>query len=375
MLRDMVREFAEREIAPRAEEIDRTERPPVELLRKAAEQGMLVGPIPEAYGGTGLDFVGYTLMVEEVAKHCLSTAITIAIHSSLASLSILYAGDEAQKRRHLPRMAAGEAMGAFALTEPDAGSDPGAIQTRALRAGDGYRLNGVKTWVSNGGLAGVFVMPASSHPAARTGGLSMFVVDAGTPGLTVGYREPTMGLRGVGVHTVYLEDCVLPAEALLGPEDEAWPMIQRVLTAVRLTLAAAALGAAEGALALGTNFAAERKQFGAAIAQKQAIQNYIAETAVDIESLRHLVMYAAWRHDTGREYHREASMAKFLGARVAKDAAHRMLQIHGGYGFSDEYPISRIYRDVRALRLLGGTDEIQKHLVARVVLGEEGVKV
>ena len=374
MFRDLFRDFAEKEVAKAAEHTDRAEAPPVELLKKAAAQGFLGATIPEQYGGAGLDYVTNTMLVEELAKHCLSTAITVAIHTALSSMSILDAGSEEQRQKYLPRLAGGE-LGTFALTEPDAGSDPGSLQTTAHRENGTFYLDGVKTWVSNGGLAWLHVVFASTDLTARHHGISAFIVEKGSPFVFVGHREPTLGLRGVDIRTIYFEEGHVPAENLLGPLNGGWPIILRAFNRVRLSLAAAALGAAEGALALGVTFAAERKQFGGPIAQKQAIQNYVADCAVEIEALRHLVHYAAWLADNGQDYGRYASMAKYLGARVAKDTANKMLQVHGGYGFSDEYAISRIYRDVRALRLLGGTDEIQRYAVARAVFEEKGLKV
>ncbi len=378
MFRDLFRDFAEKEIAKTAEHADRNEEPPLEMFKKAAAQGFFGAPIPEAYGGVGLDWQSYVLLAEELGKHCLSTAITVAIHTSLSAMSILDVGTEEQKQKYLPPMAAGEMIGAFALTEPDAGSDPGSLTTRAEKAADGsggYRLNGVKNWVSNGGIGGVFVVFASTSPGERHKGISAFIIEKDTPGLVIGYREKTLGLRGLDIRTVYFEDCFVPESNRLNGENQGWEIVVRAFNRVRLTLAAVALGAAEASLALGVTFAAERKQFGVQIAHKQALQNYIADTAVDIEALRGLVRHAAWLADNGQDYGRAASMAKYFGGRAAKDAANKMLQVHGGYGFSDEYAISRYYRDVRALRLLGGTDEIQRYVVARGTFEEKGIRI
>ncbi len=371
---EMFRDFAQKEVAPGAEHTDRAEELPAALLKKAAAQGFLGATLPEEYGGAGMDYLTYTLLVEEIARYCLSTATALGIHGMLSAMTILDGGSEAVKQAFLPRLAGGE-LGTFALTEPEAGSDPGAMLTRAVRENGHFRLDGVKNWVSNAGQAGAHVVVALTEPGARHRGLSAFVVEAGTPGLTIGPREPTLGLRGVDIRTVYFEGCRVPAENLLGELNEGWALVLRAFQRVRLSLAAAGLGAAEGALDLGVKFAVERKQFGVAIAQKQAIQNYVADCAVEIEALRHLVRYTAWLADTGQDQGAHPSMAKYLGARVARDTANKMLQVHGGYGFSDEYAISRIYRDVRALRLLGGTDEIQRYAVAREVFEGVGVKV
>ncbi len=376
MFRDLFEEFAEKELGPLAEHNDRSEEPPLALYKKAAAQGFLGAVVPEAYGGAGMDYVTYSLLAEAMGKHCLTSAVAIGIHTLLATMSILDAGTEDQKQKYLPRLAGGE-FAAFALTEPDAGSDPGALQTRARQTTEAgaFHLEGVKSWVSNANHASVFVVFASTAPDQRHQGLSAFIVERDSPGVTIGHREPTLGLRGMDIRTVYFDVSRLPAENLLGPLNDGWPIVLRAFNRVRLGLAAAALGAAEGALALGVKFAIERKQFGGPIAHKQAIQNYVADCAVDVESLRHLVRYTAWLADTGQDYGRHASMAKYLGARVAKDTANKMLQVHGGYGFSDEYAISRIYRDVRALRLLGGTDEIQRYAVARGIFDEQGLKI
>jgi alkylation response protein AidB-like acyl-CoA dehydrogenase len=374
MFRDLFRDFGEKEVAPVAEHSDKSEEPPVALLRKAAQQGFMGATLPEQYGGAGMDYLTYCLLVEAIARHCLATSAALGIHNTLSAMTILDGGSEAQKQAFLPRLAGGE-LGSFALTEPEAGSDAGALQTVAVRDDGYYRLDGVKSWVTNGGLAGVHVVLALTEPEARHHGLSAFVVDAHTPGITLGHREPTLGMRSLDIRTIYFEGCRVPAENLLGELNQGWTLVLRAFNRVRLSLAAAALGAAESALGLGVKFAVERRQFGAPIGQKQAIQNYVADCAVEIEALRHLVEHTAWLADSGQEFGPQASMAKYLGARVAHETANKMLQVHGGYGFSDEYSISRVYRDVRALRLLGGTDEMQRYAVARHIFDDQGMRI
>ncbi len=383
MFRDLFRDFARKEVWPRAEHTDKAEQLSAEVLQKAAAQGFLGGPIPEDYGGAGLDYVSTCLLIEELGRACMSTAVTVAIQTALVGLTVLAAGDEAQKQAHLPRLAAGEVLGAFAQTEPDAGSDVSAIQTTARREGDTYVLNGIKSWVSNAGVAGLFLVMAQTSPSAPSlvgrgaggGGLTMFLVERDTPGLTIGYREPTMGLRGLSIHTVYLEDCRIPAAQRLGAEGEGWAIASGALDRMRLALAAAALGLAQAALDLGRRYAAERSQFGVPIATKQAIANYFADTVTEIEALRSLVYRGAWHYDQGEDFRGLAAMAKLFGAQVARNAANRMLQVHGGYGFSDEYAISRLYRDARALDFLGGTTQIQRVIIAQDVFRELGVEV
>jgi alkylation response protein AidB-like acyl-CoA dehydrogenase len=374
MFRGLFRDFAEKEVAPLAEHSDRAEEPPLGLLQKAAAQGFMGATLPEPYGGAAMDYQTYCLLVEALARHCLATSAALGIHSMLSAMTILDGGTAAQKETYLPRLAGGE-LGSFALTEPEAGSDAGATQTTAVREGGHYRLDGVKSWVTNGGLAAVHVVLARTDPGAEHHGLSAFIVEAGTPGLSLGQREPTLGMRSLDIRTLYFDDCQVPAANLLGELNQGWALVLRAFNRVRLSLAAAALGAAEGALALGVKFAVERRQFGVPIAEKQAIQNYLADCAVEIEALRHLVEHTAWLADTGQDYAAQSSMAKYFGARVAHETANKMLQVHGGYGFSDEYPISRIYRDVRALRLLGGTDEMQRYAVAHSLLHDQGLRI
>lgn len=371
MFRDLFRDFAEKEVARAAEHIDQAEELPADLLRKAAAQGFLGATIPEDYGGAGLDFLTFALFIEAIARECLSTAVAIGLHTMLASMTVAEAGSEAQKEAFLPRLAGGE-LGSFALAEPEAGSDALAMQTRAARANGHYVLNGVKAWVSNAGPAAVHVVFAQAEA-----GPTAFLVEAGTPGVEPGQREPMLGLRGLDVRRVYFDDCRVPAEQVLGEAGQAAELVSNAHARARLALAAAGLGAAEGALDLGVKFAIERKQFGTAIANKQAIQNYLAEAAIDIEALRHMVHYAAWLADTGaaNPFAQATVMAKYQAARVAQNTANKMLQVHGGYGFSDEYAISRMYRDVRALRVLGGTDELQRLAVAGQVLAQAGVTV
>jgi alkylation response protein AidB-like acyl-CoA dehydrogenase len=368
MFRDLFRDFAEKEVARVAEHTDKAEEPPRDLLKKAAAQGFLGATVPEQHGGAAMDTLTYCLLLEELARHCLSTAVTVALHSSLATQVILEAGSDVQKEMYLPRLAGGE-LGTFALNEPDAGSDVAQLQTRAVNAGGAWHLDGVKSWISNAGPAGLHIV------FARTGAkaISAFVVEAGSPNVVLGQREPTLGLRGLDIRTVYFEGVKLPEAALLGPAGDGLALAQRAYDRLKIALAAVALGCAESALDLGVKFAAERKQFGTAIANKQAMQNYIADCRVDIESLRHTLYHAAWLAEAGRPFAHAASVAKYLGARVARDAANKMLQVHGGYGFSDEYTISRVYRDARALRILGGTDEVQRVLIAQEEFREAGV--
>jgi alkylation response protein AidB-like acyl-CoA dehydrogenase len=375
MFRDMFRSFAQKEIARVAEHTDKEEQLPPELLNKAAEQGMLGALVPDTLGGAALDPLSYTLMLEEIGKACLSTAAVILMHTSLATQAVLDFGSADQKGRWLPALAAGEALGSFALTEPDAGSDAQSVSTRAVHDGDDYVLTGEKSWVGNASIAGLFVVFATSDPKANGRGMSALVLEKDMPGLKVGHREPTLGLRGAMFHTVYLDGVRVPETNRLGGEGDGWKIAENSLEHVRLALGAAGLGIAQAALDAGRAFAVERKQFGVPIATKQAIGDYFAETVIEIESLRHLIHYAAWLAEQKQSFASEAAMVKVLAARTARNATNRMLQVHGGYGFSAEYSISRLYRDARALDLMGSTPQIQRVLLARHVFEGTGVQV
>jgi len=375
MFKKMFSDFATKEVAPLAEETDHEEKPPLELLKKAAMQGFLGALVPEEYGGVGLDTVSYCMMLEELAKACTSTAMTISVHNGLAVKTILDNGNDEQRGKYLEPMAMGERIGAFALTEPAAGSDAAALEATAIKDSGEYVLNGNKIWVSNGGIADVFIVFAKTDPGAGAKGISAFIVERGMPGFKVGYREKTLGLRGLTCNTLYFDDCRVPAGNLLGKEGEGFKIAMKALDFARLSLSAICLGGAQTALEAGVQFAIEHEQFGGPIALKQAIQNFIANTAAEIEALRYLVYRTAWLADQGGPYTQDASIAKLLGSQIAMRAANRMLQVHGGYGYMKEYAIERMYRDFRALEIIEGTSEIQRFVIASNVLKEKGIKI
>ena len=375
----MFRDFSTKEIAPKAEELDHEEKLPLDALRKAANQGFLGATLPEDYFGVGLDYVSYALLVATLARDCMSTAVTMATHVSLVAMTILEHGTDAQKEEWLPLMAAGEVIGAFALTEPDAGSDAShqkarrngaALQTRATPDGDGVILNGVKTWVANGGIAGLFLVFAQGAE-----GIDAFLVPNETPGLNVGYREPTLGLRSVTFNTLYLEDCRVPAVNRLGAPGEGRAVAQRAQDRMAVALAAAGLGVSEDAIDVAAGFATERVQFGVPIAKKQAIQSYVAEARTELEALRYLVYHAAWLVDQGGDLSFDASVVKAFGARVARSVTNRMVQVMGGYGYMEDYPMARKYRDARALGIIGGPTEVHHVRVAQRIFAERDVQV
>jgi len=308
MFQKMFADFAEKEVKPIGEHTDQQEEPPLEVLQKAAMQGFLGALFPEEQGGVGLDFVSYVMLLEELAKADVTTAMTISVHNGLAGKTILDFGSAEQHEKYLEPMAFGEMIGAFALTEPAAGSDAAALESTAVRDGGEYVLNGNKIWVSNGGIAGLFVVFAKTDPSAGARGISAFIVEKDTPGLKVGRREKTLGLRGLTITPLYMADCRVPAANLLGQEGKGFKIALRALDVARLS------------------------------------------SAAEIEGLRWLVYHTAWLADQGEPFSREAATAKLLASEAAFRIANRMVQVHGGYGYMKEYAIERIYRDTRALR-------------------------
>jgi alkylation response protein AidB-like acyl-CoA dehydrogenase len=367
MFRDLFRDFAQKEVAKVSKHTDEMEEPPAVLLKKAAAQGFLAATVPEDLGGAALDLLSYSLLLEEIARECMSTAVTLAVHNSLVNATLVKYGSDEQKDKWLPILA--ENLGGFAATEPDAGSDTSRIAMRAKRNGDGYLLSGVKTWVSNAGQAKALLVLTRTE-----GGPAIFIIDPAAPGVKIGLREPTTGLRGVTINTVYFDFVELVEADRVGAEGDGLIIAQAANTHLQLALAAAALGLAEGAVALGRSFAIER-QFGVSIATKQGLGNYFADCEIEQEALRHLIEYAAWLAGEGKEYAHAALKAKMFGAKIARTAANLMLQVHGGYGFSDEYAISRLYRDAKALDFLGGTPQLGRVVIAQQVFADSGLAI
>jgi len=374
MFRSMFEDFSTNEIAPFAEELDHEETIPLKILQKAARQGFLGATLPETYFGADLDFLSYVLLIEALAKDCMSMSVTLGTHVGLVAMSILRHGTDAQMEEFLPVLAAGEAVGAYAMTEPDAGSDTTELETRAVRDADGYVIDGVKTWVANGHMGGglpTLFLVFAEVPA----GVTAFLVPTATPGLTVGYREPTLGLRNVSFNTVYLEGCRLPVGNRLGAEGSGREIAAAAEERMAVTLGAGALGVAISSLNVAARFASERVQFGVPIAQKQAIQAYVAESAAETEALRHLVYHAAWQIDQGTEVSFHAPVVKTFAARIARSVTDRMVQVMGGYGYMEDYPIARKYRDARALSLIGGPTELHEVRIAEQIFAEYGVEI
>jgi len=370
LVRDMVRDFAQQELAPRAAHVDKTEEFPADNIRKMAELGLLGLPYPEKYGGGGGDYLSFAIAVEEVARACGSTALIYAAHVSLGCAPIYYFGTEEQKQKWLPHLCCGKGLGAFGLTEPEAGSDAGSTRTLAVRDGDSYVLNGSKMWITSGAIADVVVATAKTDPAAGTRGISCFLVEKGTPGFIPGKNEPKMGLKGSVTSALSFEECRVPAANLLGKEGEGFRQMLITLDGGRISIGAMALGLAQAALDQATRYAKERKQFGQPIANFQALQWMIADMATEIDAARLLIYRAAAMKDAGQPFSKEAAMAKLFASETAERAAFKALQIHGGYGYSREYPAERIYRDQRLCSIGEGTSEIQRLVIARQVLGK-----
>ncbi len=369
MVRDMVRDLARNEIAPRTAQVDKTEEFPSDNIQKMAELGLLGLPYPEEYGGGGGDYLGYAIAVEEIARACGSTALIYVAHVSLGCGPIYDFGSEEQKRKWLPRLCSGQGLAAFGLTEPEAGSDAGATRTTAVRDGGSWVLNGSKMWITSGAIADVVTCTAKTDPQAGTRGISSFLVEKGTPGFIPGKNEPKMGLKGSVTSALSFENCRVPAENLLGTEGEGFKQALITLDAGRISIGAMALGLAQAAFDEAARYSKERVQFEQPIAKFQAIQWMIADMATEIDAARLMVYRSAAMKDAGLRFTKEAAMAKLYASEVAERAAFKALQIHGGYGYSREYPVERIYRDQRLCAIGEGTSEIQRLVIARQVLG------
>jgi alkylation response protein AidB-like acyl-CoA dehydrogenase len=370
MFKKMFADFCTKEIRPKGEHIDQAEEPPVDLLEKAVDQGFWSALLPSEMDGCGLDVYTYMLLLEELARADMSTALILSVHNSLVLKPLLDHGTDDQKDRYLQPLAFGEMLGAFALTEPGAGSDAAALKTTATREGDSYLLNGSKIWVTNGVLAGLFLTFAKAE-----GGITAFLVEKDTPGLKVGYREKTLGLRGVPCNTLYFDKVRVPAENRLGEEGQGLRIALKALDLSRLGMGAMALGASERALEEAVKFSLEHIQFNVPIAEKRAIQNYVADAKAQVEMLRSLVTYSACMADTGQDIALQAAITKLTAARTAMNVCNKMLQVHGGYGYMKEYAIERYYRDCRALEIVEGTSQILQFVIARDVYKAEGLEI
>jgi alkylation response protein AidB-like acyl-CoA dehydrogenase len=365
--RETAREFAERVLMPQAARLDEEERFPEEAVRELAELGLLGMTVPEAHGGAGLDNIAYTLSLMEVARADASVAVTLSVNTLVAN-TIDQWGTDAQKKAHLPKLNTPEGLGAFALTESHAGSDAKAIRTQALRKGNEYVLNGEKTWITNASHAGVHLVMAVTDPTKRSKGISVFIIGCDTPGMKIGKHEPKMGQRASHTCPVFFKDCKVPADNLLGKEGQGLQIALNALDSGRIGIASLSVGLMEACLEEMTRYAKERTAFGKPIAGFQAVQWMIADTAVELAAARALTLQTAWKREQGKPFTDDAAKAKLFASEAANRCAYRAVQVFGGYGYSREYRVERLYRDARVLTLYEGTSEIQRLVIARKLL-------
>ena len=369
MLRDNIRAFAESEIRPKAAEYDRTRQFPLPEIRKCAELGLMGVMVPEDLGGSGMDSLSYVLIIEEISRVDASLGVILSVNNSLYCHPITRFGTPEQKRKYVEPFARGEKIGCYCLTEPDAGSDPGSLRTTARRQGDSWILNGSMVFVTNGIGADAAIVYAKTDPAAPSSkGISAFIVEKGFPGYSTGKPETKLGITSSGSVEIVLQDCVVPAANLLGEQDQGFKIALHTLDGGRIGIASQALGIAQGAFDEALRYAKERKQFGVPIAQHQAIQFYLADMATEIDAARLLVYRAAQAKDTQERYTLEASMAKLYASEVANRVAYKAVQIFGGYGYINEYPVERYFRDARICELYEGTSEIQRMVISGQIL-------
>ncbi len=364
LIRANMREFAEKYVDPIAAEIDEASRYPAEIMAKLAEMGWMGIPYPEEYGGAGADYLTFTVVIEELSRSCAATGFTLSCHTALASGPIAIYGNEEQKKKYLTPLCKGEHIGAFALTEPGAGSDVAAGSTTADLDGDEYVLNGTKTFISNGPVANTFVIFASTDKSKGTKGLSAFIVPRDTPGLRVGQHFLKMGIRASQTSEIILKDCRVPKENLLGQEGQGFKIAMSTLDNGRIEVAAQAVGIAQAALDESIKYAKQRIQFGKPISAQQAIQWMIADMATDISAARFLTYHAAFLKDQGQPYSKEAAMAKVFAAEMATRHASKAVQIHGGYGYIKGQKVERLMRDAKITEIYEGTSEVQRMVIS-----------
>jgi alkylation response protein AidB-like acyl-CoA dehydrogenase len=368
-IRRTVRDFAERRIAPVADDLERKGEFPMEIIREAASLGLLGVPYPEEIGGTGLDSLAYAITVEELSRVSGSVGIIVSAHTSLGCNPLWMAGTDAQKEKYLRPMASGQVIGAYGLTEPGAGSDSRGTRTRASRNGDAWVLNGGKRFITNAGVAGTYIVTAVTDRSADSGKISAFIVEADTPGFTIGRMEEKMGLHASNTGELLFDDCRIPAENLLGAEGEGDKLFLKTLDGGRIGIASMALGIAQAAYEAASAYSKERRQFDRPIASFQGVAFMIADMAVAIDAARLMTYRAAWLKDQGRPYSTEAAMAKLYASEVARQVTNDAIQVHGGYGYVAEYRVERYLRDAKLTELGEGTSQIQRMVIARNLLG------
>jgi len=368
MMRDMVRDFAKKEIEPNIEKMEKGEFPR-EVLNKMADLGLMGITIPEKYGGSEMDFVSYIIAIHELSKVSAVVGVILSVHTSVGTNPILYFGNEEQKQKYVTKLAAGEYLGAFCLTEPSAGSDVGSMKSKAVKDGDHYRINGSKVFITNGGEADVYIVFASTDPSQGSRGISAFIVEKDTPGLIIGKDEHKMGLHGSRTVQLTFEDMKVPAENLIGEEGDGFKIALANLDVGRIGIAAQALGIAEAAYEAAVGYAKERVQFGKPIAAQQGVGFKIADMATAVEASKLLVYRAADLRSRGIACGKEASMAKLFASKTAVENSIEAVQVFGGYGYTEDYPVERYFRDAKVTEIYEGTSEIQ-----RLVIGKHLIK-
>lgn len=367
-LRKLVAGFAKKEIAPHAAHYDHTEKFPYDNIAKMADLGLMGLPIPEQYGGAGVDSVSYAAAIEEISKACGSTGAIMAVHTSAGIMPIYLFGTEEQKQKYIPALASGEKIGAFALTEPGAGSDASKVVTTAELDGDSFVLNGSKCFITNGGAAETYCVFASLDKSKGIKGITGFIVEKGTPGFTIGKKEEKMGIRASSTTELIFENCRIPRENMLGKEGEGFKIAMIVLDGARIGIGAQAVGIAQGAYEEALQYSKVREQFGKPIAAQQAVSFMLADMAIQIEAARHLVYHAAMLKDAKLPYGKEAAMAKTFASDMAVKVTLDAIQIMGGYGYSREYPVERMMRDAKITQIYEGTNQIQRVVIAGYIL-------
>ncbi len=364
LFKQMIREFAETEVKPLAAEVDDTERFPMETVKKMARLGLFGIYIPKNYGGAGGDHIMYTIAVEELSRVCATTGVILSAHTSLCAAPILMHGTEEQKMKYLPKLASGEWIGAFGLTEPNAGTDASAQQTTAVLDGDDYILNGSKIFITNAGYADVYVIATMTDKSLGNKGITTFIVEANTPGFSIGKKEQKMGIRGSSTCELIFENCRVPKANLLGKIGGGFKVAMMTLDGGRIGIASQALGIAQGALDETVKYTKERKQFGRSISQFQNTQFQMADLATKVEAARLLVRKAAFNEEKGIPFSADAAMAKLFAAETAMEVTTKAVQFHGGYGYTREYPVERMMRDAKITEIYEGTSEVQRMVIA-----------
>jgi butyryl-CoA dehydrogenase len=368
LLQQTVRDFALSEVKPRAKELDESGQFPRDLFAKAAEIGLCGIAMPESEGGAGMDHISYAIVIEEIARVCASTSVILSVQNSLYCDPIHRFGTDAQKKAFLEPYARGEKIGCYALTEPQAGSNAAALTTKAVRRGDHYMVNGTKAWITNGGVADAAIVYVNTHPEKGEKGITALLIEKGTPGFRVGKEEKKLGISATACTELSFTDCQVPAANRIGNEGEGYKVALSTLDGGRIGIAAQATGIAQGAFDASIVYARERQAFGHPIADFQAIQFMLADMSTDISAARLLVRRAAWKQDAGARFTMEASMAKLFASEMSTRVTHQAIQIHGGNGYSREYPVERAYRDARITEIYEGTSEIQRLVIASWVL-------